>query len=298
MAKSYIIVKEGLLQERIFPIQRRLTIGRGKENDLTLSDPTISKRHAALFVKEGLPMVEDLKSSNGIYVNGERVTRAVLANGDTLRLGSVALCYVEQEEGEDIDPVAQTQELSQTALAVEAPAAQRSARSKRVMQALLKTPIFSDLNEEQMAQVSQGAHLLLFDPGKTIIRQGDRGRSLYIVLDGKVKVLTYDHQGREIALAYLQENKFFGEMSFLTGQPRSATVQAVEESLVCELRPAPIEHLISKLPKVRGTLEEYYRKRLNELEEKKRAAGAVERRRHPRFNIRVPVSFSISSSGK
>jgi len=66
-------------------------IGRGRNADLVLNEATISRAHA-LFGYEGVEaFVQDLGSTNGTLVNGEREHRKVLANGDELRMGKLVL---------------------------------------------------------------------------------------------------------------------------------------------------------------------------------------------------------------
>lgn len=66
-----------------------LVIGRQPSRGASVVHPTISREHARLFAREGGISVADLNSSNGTFVNGERVTRADLKHGDVLRLGQV-----------------------------------------------------------------------------------------------------------------------------------------------------------------------------------------------------------------
>lgn len=66
-----------------------LVIGRQPARGASVVHPTISREHARLFAREGGIAVADLNSSNGTFVNGERVTRADLKHGDVLRLGQV-----------------------------------------------------------------------------------------------------------------------------------------------------------------------------------------------------------------
>ena len=69
------------------------TIGRSSGNDITIDSLLVSRRHARLDCSGGRCAVEDLGSANGLFVNGKRVSRAVLNPGDRLRLGDVELTY-------------------------------------------------------------------------------------------------------------------------------------------------------------------------------------------------------------
>jgi hypothetical protein len=71
----------------------RLTIGRDPDYaDVTLMDPAMSRRHCVISKKEGVIRVEDPGSTNGIFVNGERVTSAEIGPEDSLRVGASRLC--------------------------------------------------------------------------------------------------------------------------------------------------------------------------------------------------------------
>lgn len=75
------------------PLDRELTIGRDPGADLTLDDAGVSRRHARLSLADGDgPVIEDLGSSNGTFVNGERVGgKRRLADGDEIRIGETAI---------------------------------------------------------------------------------------------------------------------------------------------------------------------------------------------------------------
>lgn len=68
---------------------RTLTVGRDAGNDLVLAEPEISRHHARLDTDGGRWLVIDLESTNGTWVNGTRIRRAVIADGDELAFGPV-----------------------------------------------------------------------------------------------------------------------------------------------------------------------------------------------------------------
>jgi pSer/pThr/pTyr-binding forkhead associated (FHA) protein len=70
-------------------------IGRGLQADLRLDENSVSRRHAMLVHGPSGARVLDDRSSNGTFVNGQRVEQAELANGDVLMLGRVVLRYLE-----------------------------------------------------------------------------------------------------------------------------------------------------------------------------------------------------------
>ncbi|MGQ9653287.1 MAG: cyclic nucleotide-binding domain-containing protein [Thermodesulfobacteriota bacterium] len=294
MAKAYLVLEKGLVAGQVFPLEGRVTIGRGPANTIRLSDPSVSRRHAVVYEVKGQTVVEDLGSRNGTFIKEEPVRKAILRPGDMLRIGKVPLRYVLEEAASEQATLAETQELSRTDVSAHVPQGEPYKRSARLSEAISRVPIFSDLDKEGLELVLTAARLVVFDRGKTIIRQGDRGKSLFIILDGKVRVFTYGLEGREIPIAVLSENQFFGEISFLTGAPMSATVQAVEEVLLCELSFDAMRQVVLRSPEIKAGLEKYYRERLAELESKRQATGFSDRRRHPRFNERLDVTLSLS----
>jgi len=71
----------------------KLTIGRHPHNDITLDHPAISRTHAYLARRDGSYVIEDVGSTNGTFVNGQRIRRQVLQNGDRIRVGHTDLVF-------------------------------------------------------------------------------------------------------------------------------------------------------------------------------------------------------------
>lgn len=65
------------------------TVGRAPRADFVVDAPLVSRLHCRLTLQSDGLLVEDLESTNGTYVNGERVTKLVMRNGDALRVGRV-----------------------------------------------------------------------------------------------------------------------------------------------------------------------------------------------------------------
>ncbi len=77
--------------------QRRLTLGRGPNADLTFDDSAMSRQHAALELTEEGYKLLDLGSTNGVLVNGAPVSEAFLKHGDRFQLGDHEFQYVLDE---------------------------------------------------------------------------------------------------------------------------------------------------------------------------------------------------------
>jgi pSer/pThr/pTyr-binding forkhead associated (FHA) protein len=75
-----------------------LHIGRSPSADIVIDDASVSRRHAVIARQDGETVLLDDRSRHGVVVNGERVGRAVLRDGDLLHFGGVAARYVEVDE--------------------------------------------------------------------------------------------------------------------------------------------------------------------------------------------------------
>ncbi len=83
-----------------------------------------------------------------------------------------------------------------------------------------------------------------------VISQGDKNRSLFIVIEGRLKVFAIDDEGNQTIFTFFNSNDYFGELSLLDGEPRSASVSAVEDSKVLKLDQEKLREFIEKYPEV------------------------------------------------
>lgn len=86
------------------------------------------------------------------------------------------------------------------------------------------------LTEEQLRELALRLHTKIFARGEVVTRQGERGESFYIIKSGKVLVSARDEEGRTTFMRDMTGGEFFGEISLLTGAPRSATVTIIEDA--------------------------------------------------------------------
>jgi CRP-like cAMP-binding protein len=126
---------------------------------------------------------------------------------------------------------------------------------------LVVSPLFKDFSVDEMVAVIQGLRLLTCAPRKIILRQGDPGDSLYMLTSGRVRAFVKNAQGKQTPLADLAEGAFFGEMSILTGKPRSASIVAVTDCELLELDRATLDRIVASHPHVMDVLKEFARAR-------------------------------------
>src|SRR5437899_10294042 len=93
---------------------------------------------------------------------------------------------------------------------------------------LRNVPLFSTLPEHQLALLTGVVSSKSFPRGASIIAAGDITESLYAVLSGRLKVMMSDDERREVILAILGLNEFFGAMVLIDAYPRSASVIALD----------------------------------------------------------------------
>ena len=102
MAKL-VVSFEGAVQGHYFLDKDRFTIGRKADNDIFLDDPSVSKFHAAIVTIGNDQVLEDSNSTNGVQVNGEKVTKHILQNNDVIEIGDFQLKYVNQRASSTMD---------------------------------------------------------------------------------------------------------------------------------------------------------------------------------------------------
>ncbi|MCE9582569.1 MAG: mechanosensitive ion channel family protein [Planctomycetes bacterium] len=105
-------------------------------------------------------------------------------------------------------------------------------RPEEIVALLRRVDILAALKDDEQRMLADDLTSQLFAKNEIICRQGDEGSTFYIIKSGKVSVRVKQMDSAETEVAQLGPGAFFGEMSLLTGEPRSSTVRAAED---CEL---------------------------------------------------------------
>ncbi|HWC15287.1 MAG TPA: Crp/Fnr family transcriptional regulator [Actinomycetota bacterium] len=100
---------------------------------------------------------------------------------------------------------------------------------------LSKTELFGGLDEPAVRRISDRARTRTYSKGQLIFHEGDLAASLFVMVEGLVKVFVTSDQGDAMTLVTLRPPDMFGELSLLDGGPRSASAEAVETTRVIEL---------------------------------------------------------------
>lgn len=125
------------------------------------------------------------------------------------------------------------------------------------METLIKNShLFKSLDDEGRLRALRESSLHTFPPGTLILREGEPGDEFYLIASGNVRVdTTRTDDEHPVELAILGRGAFFGEVSVLTGRPRTATVTAVDEVLVVVFSKDLVERLLEAYPRVRKLLD-------------------------------------------
>lgn len=147
---------------------------------------------------------------------------------------------------------------------------------KRVFDKIMAvSPLFSTLKKEDREVVSKCFRLKSFKERDVVIREGDEGDSLFLVKSGKVEIFTSEGE-KNVPLATLEEGDFFGEVSLITGKPRTATVKAMTQLELMELSRNDLMRCIEKHPKVEEILKRYLKVRMENTISKIMALKEIE----------------------
>lgn len=127
----------------------------------------------------------------------------------------------------------------------------------------LRILFLSSLPENEIKQIIERLKSQSFLPGQKVVEEGDFGDSIFIIISGEAKVVAHI-LGTEIELATLSVGDVFGEMAFLTGRPRTASVIAVDELRVMEFNRLILEEILEKYPEILKKLEDFYQSHLED----------------------------------
>ncbi|HBR57903.1 MAG TPA: hypothetical protein DEA22_10620 [Blastocatellia bacterium] len=120
-------------------------------------------------------------------------------------------------------------------------------RAASAAEVLSQVSLFEPLTQGEIATLAGGSNIRLYAPGEMIVRRGQEGRSMFVVVRGAVEIQIPTAK-RNAAKIQIGVNDFFGEMSLLTGEPRSATVVAIEETEVLQIRKETLKPLFEANP--------------------------------------------------
>ncbi len=111
---------------------------------------------------------------------------------------------------------------------------------------LREIELLQDLGDDVLAEVARACHFLLARPRQVVMSRADPGRDCFFVLSGRLHVVALSPGGREVSFRDAHAGEILGEMAALDGRPRSATVVALQDSLLARLSPLDLKDLLRR----------------------------------------------------
>ena len=133
---------------------------------------------------------------------------------------------------------------------------------------LKAVPFFTQLNDQELDVVRSVASEKTYPKNAVVLTEGEAGDSLFMIQTGKVKVFIGDEDGREIILKILSPGSFFGEMSMIDKQPRSASVTTLETSTFLVLQHNAFEKCVEAAPRIAQMVMQVLAQRVREADRK------------------------------
>lgn len=126
-------------------------------------------------------------------------------------------------------------------------------------QSVLRDP--QAIPETYLLHIIAASTRRILGPGEELVGEGEYGRDLYLILEGRLEQTTADHEHAELAIAILQRGECTGEDGLLTGQPYKATVRAQTPALLLQVPEQVVQSLMELVPEVRLHIESFTRAR-------------------------------------
>jgi CRP-like cAMP-binding protein len=248
------------------------------EGDLPLfsafSEPVLNQLLNALQLRnfaEGDLLIEEGEEADGVFliccgeVNISRRTQ----EGETIDLATVGAGSLVGEMGlitnsPRVATVSADDEVWALMLPAPAYALMQSCKEEvyaalshlvggRMLQNLTRfSPIFRAIPRSAHAELLREFKSMVVNPGEVLLQQGKRGRGLFLILDGLVRVTQLGH----LEPRWLREGDIFGETSLVYDSPVTATCTAVRRSLLFALSPERFKALLEQYPEIRESLSE------------------------------------------
>jgi twitching motility protein PilT len=144
----------------------------------------------------------------------------------------------------------------------------------KVLSSLAECALFRALKPEQLPQLMKVGEVMRYEPGETIVKQGEASDSFLVVIDGSASVTTRKADGEEVELGEIPLPSSVGEVSLLLREPRTATVSAKSQVLAVKFSAKNFDAMFQKIPQFGQALSEGLAHRLNRLSGKIDLPGA------------------------
>lgn len=115
---------------------------------------------------------------------------------------------------------------------------------------LKKVPIFSGISSKDLEKIVAVTHQRKYRKDSMILIEEEAGQTMFILMSGQVKISRISEDGREVILAVMAEGDFFGELSLLDGQSRSANVTVIKDAEMLLINREDFLSLLNEFPQI------------------------------------------------
>jgi transcriptional regulator with AAA-type ATPase domain len=235
-AQPTLEVVTGEANQRVVSLGRqKLKIGRSGNNDLIVTDQKTSREHAAVYFDEGHYIIEDLNSTNGVYLNDKLIHKIILKSGDRIAIGDTVLVFTQKEP-------------------------EISLPEKQAF--IQKSDLFSWLDTETRLLLAQNLVVRVYPKDATVLRQNTLVESMYFLYAGEIRIVEVNEEGGERNIDRLRAGDYFGERALLAGESGKYSMVATKDSTLLELRKERLNELLQKKPELN---QAFYRMVLTKL---------------------------------
>jgi CRP-like cAMP-binding protein len=133
---------------------------------------------------------------------------------------------------------------------------------EEIQRHLAAMPTFAPLTTDELQELARAARPIALGPLERLVRQGEEGSSLFVVADGVLEVMVRRQDGQDWPVDTITSGAVIGEMSLLTGEPRAATVRAIDGATVYEISRRQYEPLLRSRPQLLDDLAAMVEQRL------------------------------------
>jgi len=229
-------VVAGEANQRVLSLgKKKLTIGRSGSNDLIVADKKTSRDHAVVYFDAGHYIIEDLNSTNGVYINDQLIHKIILKSGDRITLGDTALLFTQREP-------------------------EISLPEKQAF--IQKSDLFGWLDAETKLLLAQNLLVRVYPKDATVLRQNTLVESMYFLYSGEIRIVEVNEEGGERGIERLRAGDFFGERALLAGESGKYSMVASKDSTLLELRKEQLNALLQQKPELN---QAFYRMVLTKL---------------------------------
>jgi hypothetical protein len=128
--------------------------------------------------------------------------------------------------------------------------------------------IFEGLSVGELAAVASVTEEAVFPPGDVVIKEGEPGETMYLIIQGEVAVIKAQGTDSEIELDRIRSGDYFGEMALFEGQARAATIRTLEESRLLVLHKQEFTEIVREYPQIALQICKVLGQRIRELHQK------------------------------